>query len=66
MSAYPRRMSAELMNKLHQWAAKRQAHFSDLQQSGRWRRYYTENEFAALRQDADRSANEWKRLAQPD
>jgi hypothetical protein len=59
-------MSAELMNKLHRWAERRQAHFSELQQSGRWRRYYSEGEFADLRQDADRSAENWQRLAQAD
>jgi hypothetical protein len=59
-------MSAELMVKLHRWAERRQAHFFDLQQSGRWRRYYSEREFAALKRDADRAADNWKRLSQSD
>ena len=58
-------MSQELLGKLHRLAERRQAHVNDLQQSGRWRHYYDENEFAALRRDAESAADKWRRLASP-
>ena len=63
MSAYPRRMSQELLGKLHRLAERRQAHVNDLQQSGRWKHYYNENEFAAVQREADSAADNWRRLA---
>jgi uncharacterized repeat protein (TIGR03809 family) len=59
-------MSAELLMKLRQLAERRQAHISDLHHSGRWKRYYSESEFAALRQDAEHATNNWKQLTQAD
>jgi uncharacterized repeat protein (TIGR03809 family) len=59
-------MSAELLTKLRQLAERRQAHISDLHHSGRWKRYYSESEFAALRQDAEMATDNWTRLAQAD
>lgn len=59
-------MSSELLNKLHQWAERRRAHISDLHHSGRWKRYYSESEFTAIKQDAERAADNWKRLTQAD
>jgi hypothetical protein len=57
-------MSSELLIKLRQLAERRQAHMSDLHHSGRWRRYYTESEFAALKQDAEHDTDNRKRLTQ--
>ena len=58
-------MSADLMGKLHQLAERRRAHFSDLHQTGRWKHYYGESEFAAVMHDVAQSAERWQRMATP-
>jgi hypothetical protein len=58
-------MSAELMGKLHQLAERRRAHFTDLHQTGRWKHYYSETEFAAVMDDVAQSADHWKQIAAP-
>jgi hypothetical protein len=63
MSAYPHRMSAELMGKLQELAERRQAHFHDLHESGRWKHYYSEPEMADLMDEAGRMADHWRQLA---
>jgi hypothetical protein len=60
-------MSSDLLDKLHQLAERRQAHFSDLHNSGRWRHYYaSENEVIAVVRDAERATDNWKQMTQPD
>jgi uncharacterized repeat protein (TIGR03809 family) len=50
----------------HKWSAlvkRRRDHFIELQQTGRWRRYYTEAEFLDHLRGAIRAVEEWERLA---
>jgi hypothetical protein len=58
-------MSAELISKLRNLAERRRAHFLDLHESGRWKRYYNESEFAASEREAIQSADAWTRMAGP-
>jgi uncharacterized repeat protein (TIGR03809 family) len=44
-------------------AERRRQHFVELQQSGRWSRYYDERRFLAEMQDAIRAAEAWARIA---
>ena len=62
--AIPRRMSAELIGKLRRLAEQRRDHFLDLQETGRWRHYYSESEFAASKRDAIQLVDTWVRMAQ--
>ncbi len=43
-------------------AERRRAHFVDLYESGRWRHYYTEEEFRACMRDVVAAADAWVRL----
>jgi uncharacterized repeat protein (TIGR03809 family) len=44
-------------------AEQRCAHFDDLYRSGRWKRYYTEQEFLAALRDAVMIAERWAKIA---
>jgi len=55
----PRCMSAALLQKLHALAERRCAHFIELQQSGRWAYYYSEDALIALMKDAADAARHW-------
>jgi uncharacterized repeat protein (TIGR03809 family) len=49
-----------------QWrelAERRRAHFLELHQSGRWKHYYTEEQFQTEMQEAVRVADAWARIA---
>ncbi|HVG51123.1 MAG TPA: TIGR03809 family protein [Xanthobacteraceae bacterium] len=59
----PRCMSAALIHKLHALAERRCAHLLDLHQSGRWRRFYTREEFMAQIGDATKAARQWQEMA---
>lgn len=43
-------------------AERRLEHLTDLRESGRWRRYYSEASFAADLRDAERAVAAWHRL----
>ena len=58
-------MSAELLGKLRNLAERRRAHFLDLQQTGRWRHYYSESEFDSWKREANDLVETWDRLARP-
>ncbi len=62
---YPRRMPADLIGKLRNLAERRRAHFLDLHESGRWRHYYSESEFATSKHEAIQLADTWARMARP-
>ncbi len=44
-------------------AERRRAHMFELLESGRWRRYYSEELFLVRLQEAVAAAEEWRRLA---
>lgn len=44
-------------------AERRQAHFVELYQSGRWKHYYSEAEFMAAMRQAAHAAERWADLA---
>lgn len=44
-------------------AERRRQYLAELQQSGRWRRYYTEENFLTEMRAAIRAAEEWARVA---
>jgi hypothetical protein len=44
-------------------ADRRREHFADLERSGRWRHYYTEDQFLAQMRDVIRAAEAWARIA---
>jgi uncharacterized repeat protein (TIGR03809 family) len=66
----PERQSARSYDELaQQWrelAERRRAHFVDLQQTGRWKRYYTEEQFLTEMREAVRLAEAWARIAPPE
>jgi hypothetical protein len=62
--AIPRCMSAALMDKLHALAERRYAHLVELQQSGRWTRYYSKEDFALQMTDASHLAEQWQRICE--
>ena len=62
---YPRSMSTDLIGRLRNLAERRRAHFLDLHETGRWRRYYSESEFAASEREAIDLANTWARMERP-
>jgi uncharacterized repeat protein (TIGR03809 family) len=56
-------MSDEITRKWHALAERRRAHFIDLYDSGRWKRYYTESDFVAQMRDTVKLADTWARLS---
>ena len=53
---------------MQQWrdlADRRQEHFAELYRSGRWRRYYTEEQFLARMREVVRAAETWAQIANP-
>lgn len=56
----------QLAKKWRDLAERRREHFVDLYQSGRWRHYYTEEQFIAQMREVVRAAETWGRLAAPD
>jgi uncharacterized repeat protein (TIGR03809 family) len=59
----PGRPYDELARQWRNLAERRRAHFVELQQSGRWKHYYTEEQFHAEMQEAVRLAETWARIA---
>jgi hypothetical protein len=62
----PARPYGELAQQWRELAERRRAHFIDLQQSGRWKHYYTEEQFLAEMQEAVRATETWARIASAD
>ncbi len=64
MSARPTdRPYATLSRQWRELAERRRAHFIELYQTGRWKHYYTEEEFVAQIREAFNAAETWARLA---
>jgi uncharacterized repeat protein (TIGR03809 family) len=50
----------------HKWrdlADRRREHFADMYRSGRWKHYYTEEEFLVRMREAISAADVWHRIA---
>lgn len=59
------RISNEIAKKWHDLAVRRRDHLADLYHSGRWRLYFTEQNFLALMRDTVRSVESWAAIAYP-
>jgi hypothetical protein len=63
-------MPAHLFQRLHALAERRCAHLIELQQSGRWTRYYSQEDMIARMKDAADTAGHWQKMcdtyAEPD
>ncbi len=59
------RISNEVARKWHDLAVRRRDHLADLYHSGRWRRYFTEQNFLGLMRDTVRSVESWAAIAYP-
>jgi uncharacterized repeat protein (TIGR03809 family) len=55
----------QLAQKWRDLADRRREHFVELYRSGRWRRYYTEEQFLAQMREVVRAAEAWALLADP-
>ncbi|HEX2217141.1 MAG TPA: TIGR03809 family protein [Xanthobacteraceae bacterium] len=53
------RSAHELARQWQSLAERRRAHLLELHRSGRWRRYYTEEQLTAQMREAVRSIEEW-------
>ena len=60
---WPNSMSEEITRKWHALAEKRRAHFVELYDSGRWKHYYSENEFMAQMRDVVQLSDVWAQLS---
>jgi uncharacterized repeat protein (TIGR03809 family) len=64
MLAGPKERPYELLS--HKWrelAERRRAHFIELYRSGRWKHYYTEEDFILRLREAFAAVDAWARLA---
>lgn len=59
------RISNEVARKWHNLAVRRRDHLADLYHSGRWRLYFTEQNFLALMRETVRSVESWAAIAYP-
>ena len=59
---YPHAMD-EAALKWRDLAERRRAHFIELHQSGRWKHYYTKDEFSVQLRDAIDIADRWAKIA---
>jgi uncharacterized repeat protein (TIGR03809 family) len=55
----------QISGKWRDLAERRKEHFSELYRSGRWRRYYTEEQFRTQMREVIRAAETWAQLAAP-
>jgi uncharacterized repeat protein (TIGR03809 family) len=53
----------DVAQKWRELAERRRAHFVELYHSGRWRHYYTEQQFLARLREVVQAADAWARLA---
>jgi uncharacterized repeat protein (TIGR03809 family) len=60
---WPQGMSEEIVHKWLALAERRRAHFVELYDSGRWKRYYSESDFVAQMRDTVALADTWARLS---
>lgn len=65
MSQGNRRRPEELARQWQMLAERRRQHLFDMQRSGRWRRYYTEEKLQSEMQAAVRRVEGWNALIQP-
>jgi uncharacterized repeat protein (TIGR03809 family) len=63
--ATPLWKSDEVSLRWRSLAERRRAHFVELYNSGRWRRYYSEEAFLTQMREAVRGAEAWARLVDP-
>ncbi len=56
----------EIARRWRELAERRRAHFVELYSSGRWRRYYTEQEFLTCVRNATADIESWGALAGPE
>jgi uncharacterized repeat protein (TIGR03809 family) len=56
----------EIARRWRELAERRRAHFIELHRSGRWRRYYTEQEFLASVHKVAAEIESWDALAGPE
>ena len=61
--SWPHCMSEEITRKWHELAERRRAHFVELYDTGRWRRYYDESEFVAQMREVVQLSETWARLS---
>ncbi len=59
----PRCMPAEITRKGRELAARRRAHLVELYDTGRWKRYYTEEQLVVRMREAIALVESWDRLA---
>jgi uncharacterized repeat protein (TIGR03809 family) len=52
-----------LSHRWHALAERRRAHFVELYDSGRWKHYYTQEQFVIEMREAVKAAEEWERIA---
>jgi len=55
----------EVAQEWRELANRRREHFAELQRSGRWRLYYTEEQFMAQMREVVQAAEAWARIATP-
>jgi uncharacterized repeat protein (TIGR03809 family) len=66
MADNPRiRSTDEIAKRFQALAERRRAHLQELQRSGRWQRYYTEETLQAHLRSADQTVASWDQLANP-
>ena len=63
LGTIPRCMPAEITRKGRELAARRRAHLVELYDTGRWKHYYTEEQFVARMREAIALVETWDRLA---
>jgi uncharacterized repeat protein (TIGR03809 family) len=61
----PRCMPVEITQKWRDLAEKRRAHLVELFDSGRWKRYYNEEQLVARTREAVRLVETWEQLVTP-
>ena len=52
-----------LSHRWHALAERRRAHFVELYDTGRWKHYYTEEQFLIEMREAVKAAEDWERIA---
>jgi uncharacterized repeat protein (TIGR03809 family) len=55
----------DIAQKWRDLAERRRAYFVELYDSGRWKRYYTEEQFVMRMREVVRAAEAWAHLAEP-
>ena len=61
----PSQMSSEITQKWRALAEQRHAHFVELQQSGRWKLYYSEHDFLVRMREGVHLLESWNTLTTP-